>query len=72
MLYSFDLSNFERGRFTATRYPDNCAVSGDWVVRAESDEHALRLARLASCEEWAAPDTREHDDFDVIFVGPVS
>ncbi len=68
MIYSFDLSNYEAGEFTATRYPDNVAVSGDWVCRAKSDEQALKLARKASREEWAAPDTRKHDVFTVTFV----
>jgi len=30
-IYSFDLKDFEGGKFIATRYPDNVAVSGDWV-----------------------------------------
>lgn len=67
-LYSFDLSNFEDGRFTATRYPTTCAVGGDWVCVASSDAEALALARSASETEWAEPDTRRHDDFEVEFV----
>lgn len=66
-LYSFDLSNFEAGKFTATRYPERCAVSGDWVCVADSDARALELAHTAAHEEWAAPDTREVDDFTVDF-----
>lgn len=68
MIYSFDLSNYEAGEFTATRYPDNAAVSGDWVCIARDDKHALQLARKASSDEWSAPDTRKHDSFTVTFV----
>lgn len=67
-VYSFDLSDFEAGEFTATRFPPNAAVSGDWVCVARDDAHALELARKAASEEWSAPDTREHDDFTVEFV----
>jgi hypothetical protein len=68
MLYSFDLGDFEKGEFTATRFPDNVAVSGDWVCRAESDEQAIAFAKRASEEEWTSPETRGHDDFTVEFV----
>ena len=67
MVYSFDLGDFEGGRFRATRYPGNVAVSGDWVCRASSDEEALRLVRRAADEEWCAPDTRGAQNFVVEF-----
>jgi len=66
-LYSFNLSNFEDGNFTATRYPANCAASGDWVCLAESDEDAVAQALQAASEEWAAPESRHYADFDVEF-----
>lgn len=66
-LYSFDLSDYEAGRFVATRYPATCAVSGDWVVLADSDEAAVLAAHEAAESKWAAPDTRWHHDFTVEF-----
>ncbi len=66
--YSFDLKNFEDGTFIATRFTGAVAVSGDWVCSAADDDEALNLARKASSEEWAAPDTRRYDDFTVEFV----
>lgn len=66
-LYSFNLADFEEGQFTATRFPESCAVSGDWVCLASSDEEALRLAQEAAHEEWAAPDTRDPRAFTVKF-----
>jgi len=71
-LYSFDLSDFEDGHFLATRYPANCAVSGDWVCLASSNEDALKRAKKAAYEEWCAPDNRECSDFEVEFVDAVS
>lgn len=67
-VYSFDLGDFEQGSFTATRFPANTAVSGDWVCVARDDAHALELARRASADEWHAPTSRDHDDFTVDFV----
>ena len=67
MIYSFDLSDYEAGQFTATRYPDSYGVGGDWVCVADSDDDAIALAKQASYDEWAAPDTRAHDDFSVEF-----
>lgn len=67
-VYSFDLSNFEAGEFTATRYPENVAVSGDFVCVASNDAQALELAHGAAEAEWCAPETRDHDDFTVEFV----
>lgn len=66
-IYSFDLTNFEDGEFTATRFADNCAVSGDWVCHANGDLEALKLAEKAALEEWAAPETRSPKDFRVEF-----
>lgn len=68
MIYSFDLSDFEGGKFTAKRYGDNVAVGGDWVCCADSDEEALELAHVAAEEEWGAPKSRNYDDFEVVFV----
>lgn len=68
MIYSFDLSDYEDGKFTATRYPDNCAVGGDWVCGAIDDKEAFRLAQEAAFDEWAAPETRDWSDFTVEFV----
>ncbi len=68
MIYSFDLGNYEDGHFTATRYPANCAVGGDWVCVASSDLEAYALALKAAREEWLAPDTRDYNAFKVEFV----
>lgn len=68
MIYSFDLSDFEGGRLIATRYPDNCAVGGDWVVSARDDAQALKFAKEAALNEWAAPDIRPPLAFRVDFV----
>lgn len=68
MIYSFDLSDYEAGKFTATRYSDRTAVSGDWVCRASSDAEAVAKAKRAAEQDWAAPDTRHHLDFAVDFV----
>lgn len=67
-VYSFDLDNFELGKFIATRYAANAAVSGDWVCVARDDSHALELAKRAAIEEWHSPETRDSDDFTVEFV----
>ena len=72
MIYSFDLSNFEDGQFTVTRYPDNVAVGGEFVIRASSDKKALALAKKAAFEEWAAPDTRDPLDFEVEFIDSIA
>jgi hypothetical protein len=69
MIYSFNLSDYESGDFTATRFPDDSAVSGDWVCYAKSDRQALARAKRAALEEWAAPETREPQDFRVSFTG---
>jgi hypothetical protein len=66
-VYSFDLTSYESGRFTATRYPAGVAVGGDWVCVAPSDEEARQLAEDAAQAEWAAPDTRGPLDFEVEF-----
>lgn len=68
MIYSFDLSNFESGRFTATRYPASCAVSGDWICSAQSDDEALERALAAAAEEWLEPQARHWSEFTVEFV----
>jgi hypothetical protein len=68
MIYSFNLSNFEAGAFTSTRYPENCAVSGDYVIVAADDADALAQARQSAYDEWMAPDTREYHEFTVEFV----
>lgn len=66
-LYSFDLSNFEDGKFTATRHPHNRAVGGDWVCFARTDAEAEAKAQDAALEEWCSPKTREPQDFTVDF-----
>jgi hypothetical protein len=68
LIYSFDLSNWESGDFTATRFSDNVAVGGDWVCCADDDGDALKQAQLAASEDWNAPDDREWNDFTVQFV----
>jgi len=66
--YVFDLSDFERGRFTATRseHLGERSRSG-WVCVARDDEQALVLARQAALVEWAKPSSRRPDDFTVKF-----
>ena len=71
MIYSFDLRDFEGGKFVATRYPDGAAVGGDWVCRAKSDRFALLKAQKAARLEWNTPDERDPTDFDVDFVDSV-
>jgi hypothetical protein len=68
MIYSFDLSNWESGDFTATRFSDNAAVGGDWVCQAGDDGDAIKQAKLAAWEDWTAPEDREWNDFTVEFV----
>lgn len=68
-IYSFDLTNYEEGRFTATRFPNGSAVSGDWVCSAPDDAAALDLARKAAFKEWNAPESRDPQAFAVEFVG---
>lgn len=67
MIYSFDLSNFEGGVFVATRFPDSGGVGGDWVCRAKSDRDALAMVKRAAYDQWAAPETRQWDDYTVDF-----
>ncbi len=67
-LYSFDLSDFEAGKFVATKFAANTAVSGDWVCYADSDEQAMQLAMVAAYGEWLNPSGRNWDDFVVEFV----
>ena len=67
-LYSFDLSDFEAGKFVATKFAANTAVSGDWVCYADSDQQAVTLAMVAAYGDWVAPETRCWDDFVVEFV----
>jgi hypothetical protein len=67
--YVFDLSKFEQGHFTATRFaylPSR--PRGGWVCVARSDEHALALARQAALVEWAMPRTRPPEQFTVHFI----
>ena len=70
-VYSFDLSDYESGQFAATRFPDDYAVSGDWVCRADTDAEALTLAHEAAETELAAPEDRAPHDFDVTFVNSI-
>ncbi|HTV25379.1 MAG TPA: hypothetical protein VMG12_42080 [Polyangiaceae bacterium] len=66
--YVFDLSDFESGRFTATRseHLGERSRSG-WVCVARDDQQALALARQAAIVEWAAPASRRPEDFSVEF-----
>jgi hypothetical protein len=67
--YVFDLAEFERGAFTATRFAHLSAhPRAAWVCVARSDNHALALAREAARSEWAAPLTRPREQFSVRFV----
>jgi hypothetical protein len=67
--YVFDLSDFEAGRFTATRseHLGERSRSG-WVCVARDDQQALALARQAAVVEWARPASRLPEDFTVEFV----
>jgi hypothetical protein len=67
--YVFDLADFERGAFTATRYAYLSAhPRAAWVCVARNDTHALALAIEAARSEWAAPLTRPREQFTVRFV----
>jgi hypothetical protein len=67
--YLFDLSNFEDGRFVATRLEQvGQRPSGCWVCLARNDEQALRLARQAASTDWARPRSRLAEAFTVQFV----
>jgi hypothetical protein len=66
----FDLSDFERGRFCATRFKHlSLRPRGAWSCLARDDQHALELARRAALGEWAQPTARRPEDFSVKFVG---
>jgi hypothetical protein len=66
--YVFDLSQFERGAFVATRWRHLSMRPNDgWVCIARDDEQALRLARQAALGEWAQPLSRQPEDFTVQF-----
>jgi hypothetical protein len=67
--YVFDLSDFEHGCFTATRFDHLTGrPRGSWVCIARSDGHALSLARQSALVEWAKPRTRSPEKFTVRFV----
>jgi hypothetical protein len=67
--YVFDLTDFEGGRFTATRFSYLSArPRAGWLCLARDDEHALELARRAALVEWAPPAERRPEDFSVRFV----
>jgi hypothetical protein len=66
--YVFDLSDFEAGRFTATRSEQLGERPGRaWVCVARDDQQALELARQAALLEWAKPSSRRPEDFSVQF-----
>lgn len=68
-LYSVSFNgDFEAGKFTATRHPENRAVGGDHVLVADSDDVCLAALKAAAHAEWCAPETRAHDCFEVEFV----
>jgi hypothetical protein len=67
--YVFDLSEFEQGCFTATRFEHLMGrPRGSWICVARTDEHALSLARQAALVEWAKPRTRAPEKFTVRFI----
>lgn len=69
--YVFDLSNFERGSFVATRVEQVARRPGGcWVCLAPNDAQALRLAQLAAINDWAQPTSRRPEAFTVQFVDP--
>src|SRR5688572_6836517 len=69
--YVFDLSNFERGCFVATRFEQiSRRPSGCWVCVAPDDERALSLAQQAAHREWSRPMSRAPQEFSVQFVDP--
>lgn len=69
--YVFDLSNFERGRFVATRFEQiSRRPSGCWVCVAPDDDRALSLAQQAAHSEWSRPRSRAPEEFTVQFVDP--
>jgi hypothetical protein len=66
--YVFDLSEFEAGRFVATRSEHLGERPGQgWVCVARDDQQALELARQAARLEWAQPASRRPEDFTVEF-----
>jgi hypothetical protein len=66
--YVFDLSEFEAGRFVATRSEHRGERPGNgWVCVARDDQQALELARQAARLEWAEPASRRPEDFTVEF-----
>jgi hypothetical protein len=66
--YVFDLSQFESGFFTATRWRHLCVrPSGTWTCVARDDEQALKLAQQAAVAEWAQPVARHPEHFTVQF-----
>jgi hypothetical protein len=66
--YVFDLSEFEAGRFIATRSEHLGERPGQgWVCVARDDQQALELARQAARVEWAQPASRHPEDFTVEF-----
>jgi hypothetical protein len=73
--YVFDLSEFEAGRFVATRSEHRGERPGKgWMCVARDDQQALELARQAARLEWAEPASRHPEDFTVEFdtTGPMS
>jgi hypothetical protein len=71
--YVFDLTEFEAGRFVATRSEHLGGRPGRaWVCVARDDQQALELARQAARLEWAQPSSRRPEDFTVEFRPPPS
>lgn len=69
--YVFDLSEFEAGRFVATRSEHLGERPGrPWVCVARDDQQALELARQAALFEWAQPLSRRREEFTVEFRSP--
>jgi hypothetical protein len=71
--YVFDLSEFEAGRFVATRSEHLGERPGRaWVCVARDEQQALEFARQAARLEWAQPTSRRAEDFTVEFRSPPS
>jgi hypothetical protein len=66
-IYSFDFGEPGKGELTATRYPANYCVGGDWVCFAADEVDALYQAHIAAENEWGAPDDDDPHNFRVTF-----
>ena len=67
-LVSFRFSDFEAGECTATVYPRDCAVSGDFVCLARTCQEAENMLQAAAHESMAAPEGRPCHQIDLTWV----